>query len=287
MIKALLARIDSMPEQVLMQIMIAEATLGDNTEFGLEFSGEALNNSKYLGLVGTQFAGLNPTSPATSTDQGFQYFIQNKDNADKFAYIRALAGKGNTKILSSPQLVVKSGTEASIDVGKDVPIITRTQTDTTNVSTSNEVEYRKVGVLLKLTPVITEGGLISLDIDQEVSQQGPNVAAGNSTYPSFLERHIITTLAIRNGGTIVMGGIIDETSRENTDSAPWIADIPVLAKILGYTTQKKDRIEMLMMLTGIIVDEKTDIQKVIQRYKKSVAMFKKFKKDNAPEKDKK
>jgi general secretion pathway protein D len=287
MIKALLARIDSMPEQVLMQIMIAEATLGKNNEFGLEFSGEALNNNKYLGLIGTKFSGLNPATPAASTDQGLQYLLQSKDNQDKYAYIRALAGRGNTKILSSPQIVVKSGTEASIDVGKDVPIITRTQTDTTNIATSNEVEYRKVGVLLKLTPVITEGGLISLDIDQEVSQQGPNVTAGNSTYPSFLERHIVTTLAIRNGGTIIMGGIIDETSRENTDSAPWIAEIPMLAKLLGYTTQKKDRIELLMMLTGSIVDGKTDLQKIMQRYKKSVAMFKQFKKDNAPEKDKK
>ncbi len=286
MIKALLARIDSMPEQVLMQIMIAEVTLGDSSEFGLEFSAEALGNSKYLGLIGTQFSGLNPSKPVDSPDQGFQYFLQDPNNGDKLAYIRALAGKGNTKILSSPQLLAKSGTEASIDVGRDIPTITRTQSDTTNVSTSNEVEYRNVGVILKLTPVITEGGLISLDIDQEVSQLGHNNSAGGSKYPSFLQRHIITTLAFRNGGTIIMGGIIDEKSSENTDSAPWIAEIPILAKLLGYTTQKKDRIEMLMMLTGTIVDEKTDLQKIIQRYKKSVAMFKQFKKDNAPDKKK-
>ncbi len=284
MIKALLERIDTMPEQVLMQVMIAEVTLGDSSEFGLEFSAEALGNSKMLGLIGTQFSGLTPAKPADSTDQGFQYFLQDKNNGDKLAYIRALAGKGNTKILSSPQLLAKSGTEASIDVGRDIPTITRTQTDTTNVATSNEVEYRKIGVLLKLTPVITEGGLISLDIDQEVSQLGPNITAGNSSYPSFLERHIITTLAIRNGGTIIMGGIIDEVSQEQTDSAPWIAEIPLLAKLLGYSTSNKDRIELLMMLTGTIVDERTDLQKIIQRYKNSIKMFKKFKKDNAPNK---
>ena len=287
MVKALLARIDTMPEQVLMQIMIAEATINKSSEYGLEFSAQMLNNSKYASYIGTQFPGLKPAKPANATDAGLQYLLQSKENDDKFAYIRALAGNGNTKILSSPQILVKSGTQASIDVGKDIPVITRTQTDTTNTNViTNNVEYRKVGVLLNLTPVVTEGGLISLDIDQEVSQQGPNVLAGGTTYPSFLERHVVTNLAIRNGGTIIMGGIIDEITRDNNDSMPFIAEIPLLANLLGYTTKQKDRIELLMMLTGTIVNEKTDLQKIIQRYNKAVSMFKEMKKQNEGKKSK-
>lgn len=285
MIKALLARIDSMPAQVLMQIMIAEATLDDSTEFGLEFSGKGLKSNKYDGIFGNQFSGLTPSKPVDSTDQGFQYLIQSKTSGDKLAYIRALAGRGNTKILSSPQILAVSGTEASIDVARDIPTVTRIVTDTTNTSTSNEVEYRKVGVLLKLTPIITEGGLISLDIDQEISQQGNDVTVAGTTYPSFIERKVVTTLAIRNKGTIVVGGIIDELKQDNSQNAPLINKIPFLKDLLGYTDKQDRRIELLMMLTGTIVNEKTDLQKMIQRYKKSIAMFKEFKKESAAEKD--
>ena len=286
-LKALLARIDSMPAQVLLQIMIAEATLNENSEFGLEFSGKLISNNKYLGLIGTQFSGLTPSSPKDSKDQGLQYYLQSTGSEDKFAYIRALAGVGNTKILSSPQILAVSGTEASLNVGRDIPTITSTVTDTTNTSTNNEVTYRKIGVITRITPVVTEGGLISMDVDQEVSQLGPNIAAGGSTYPSFLERRLMTTLAIRDGGTIIIGGIIDSVKQDNNQSAPWITKVPLLAKLLGYTTNKENRIELLMMITGTVVNEKTDLQKIIQRYKKAIVMFREMKKDEAKEPDEK
>jgi general secretion pathway protein D len=277
MIKALLHRLDTVPVQVLLQVMIAEIRLNENTEFGVEFSGVTQLAGK-RGLFGTNYSGLIPQRPARNLENGFKYLVMNGD--DKFAYIRGLAGTGNFKVLSSPQLAATSGTQALFEVGQEIPIITRTLADNTNVannlSTSNEVEYKKTGIILKITPQVTKGGLITLDLDQTVSNRGEDVSAGGSSYPSFINRQVVTSLSMKDKETVIVSGIIQETDRSSNDSMPFVAKVPLLATLFGYSKDEVQRTELLILITSTIISNETNLQKMLDRYKQSVALIRKF-----------
>ena len=289
MIKALLCRLDTIPAQVLLQVMIAEVRLNEGTQFGVEFSGATTINGKRT-VFGTDYAGLVPGVPSDNNDfsKGFQYLISS--GTDQYAYLRGMAGTGDFKILASPQLAAISGTEASLDVGQEVPIVTRTISDTNSgsaaLSTSNEVEYKKTGVLLKITPQVTKGGLITIELDQMVSARGEDVPAGGQSYPSFINRQVITSLSMRDGSTLFVGGIIQETNRSQNDSLPFISKIPTLATILGYNNISEERTELLIMITASIISEKSPLQKMIGRYKQSIKTIKDFNKSIRSKKNK-
>ena len=278
MIKALLYRLDTIPVQVLLQVMIAEVRLGESTEFGMEFSG-VTNNGGRRGNFGTNFAGLIPQLPSNDAERGFKYLISSGE--DKYAYVRGLAGTGNLKILSSPQLAALSGTLATLDVGQEIPIITRTLSDTnsaSSLSTSNEVEYKKTGVILKITPQVTKGGLITIELDQSVSDRGEDVFAGGQSYPSFINRQVVTSLSMRDGSTLIVGGIIQEIDRSSNDSLPLITKVPLLATLLGYSTMQNQRTELLIMITASVISEESKLERMIGRYKQSIKVIKDFNK---------
>lgn len=277
MIKALLARLDTIPAQVLLQIMIAEVRLNENTQFGVEFSGVS-SDAGWDGTFGTNYTNLNPQLPSNNNERGFKYLISAGD--DKYAYIRGLAATGNFKVLASPQLAAVSGTEASLDVGQEIPIVTKTISDTNSgtsaLATSNEVEYKKTGVIMKITPQVTKGGLITIELDQTVSARGDNVAAGGSTYPSFINRQVITSLSMRDGATLLVGGIIQEEDRSTNDSLPLISKIPILAAALGFNEFDVTRTELLIMITASVIHADTKLEKMINRYKQSIKMIRDF-----------
>lgn len=276
MIKALLNRLDTVPVQVLLQVMIAEVRLNENTEFGVEFSGVSQIGGK-RSYFGTQYSGLTPQKPVDTSENGFKYFVMN--GKDKLAYIRGLAGTGNFKVLSTPQLAATSGTQALFEVGQEVPIITRTLADnnnTTSLSTSNEVEYKKTGIILKITPQVTKGGLITLDLDQTVSNRGEDVSAGGESYPSFINRQVVTSLSMKDMETVIVSGIIQETDRSSNDSMPLIAKVPLLATLFGYSKDEVQRTELLILITPIILTKDTSLQKMLERYKQSVSLIRKF-----------
>jgi general secretion pathway protein D len=284
MIKAVLETLDTVPSQILLQVLIAEIRLSEGAEMGLEYYTKSGSGDNYRSLFGYDSnLGGTPGDPLAATSGGgMKYMLFNKNDDNKYVYLRAAANTGNFKILSSPQLAAVSGTAASIDVGEDIPIITRTVSDGSGgvTSTNNEVQYRKTGILLKITPQVTKGGLITMDLSQEVSQRGEDVAIGGSTYPSFIDRQMTTSLSIRDGGTIIVGGIIQERERQALRSVPLVAKIPLLASLFGLNTFEKDRTELLIMITASVISEATDLEKIISRYKESVASLKELEEKN-------
>jgi len=277
MLKALLARLDTVPTQVLLQVLVAEVRLNENTEFGIEFSGVS-HMRGWNGAFGTNFAGLVPQMPKNNSEHGFKYMITTGD--DKYAYIRGIAGTGNFKVLSSPQIAAVSGTEATLDVGQEIPIVTRTISDTNSgssaLATSNDVEYKKTGVMMKITPQVTKGGLITIELDQVVSARGEDVLAGGQSYPSFINREVITSLSMRDGATLLIGGIIQELDRSKNDSMPLVAKIPIVTNLLGYNTFQKERTELILMITASVIHEDSELQKMVKRYKNSIKLIKEF-----------
>ena len=278
-IKALINRLDVVPAQVLLQVLVVEVTLSESTQFGLELSGSY--SGKTNSLIGTNYSNLTTPTVTTTKDEntgeitratnrqtGFSYFLSDPDNpSNKFAYIRALAGNGNIKVVSSPQLLVSSHTEASINVGTEVSVITGSITNTSSDGgVQNAYQYQKTGVTLTVTPQITSNDLIALKIKQELSSVDYANATAENPNPNLNSRAIDTNMTITNGKTMVLGGLIQEKKTDNLDSVPLINQVPILRRLIGSTDASVERSEILVLVTGYIVNERNKVEELIERY---------------------
>ena len=285
-IKALLDKLDVVPAQVLLQVLMVEVTLTESTQFGLEFSGTATSGST-SSVFGTNYPNTNtgtylsPFMPdgsggsklRTGTDRqgGATFAITDpNDPQRRFGYIRAQAGNGLVKVISSPQLLVSSHTEASINVGQSVPYVSNSLTNASSSgNVSNSYTYKDVGVILKVTPYVTSTDLISLEISQTMSSAIPNTIT-NSDQPVFSQRTLETSMTIANGQTMVLGGLIQENTSDGLDSVPIINQIPILKRLIGSTNASVERTEVLVLITGYIVNEHSEIDTLISRYNDAI-----------------
>ncbi len=275
MIKAMLDRMDVVPAQVLLQILIVEIKLNDSNEFGVDFN--AIGSSGGTGIsTGGDFTRNHAVTP--SGGDGFTLGIFDESNPDeKFAKIRALAGRENVKVISSPQLVVTSNTEARIQVGQNVPLLT---SDYTNTSSNDNIvrsyDYEETGIVLDITPQVTSSDLISLELDQKVSEAVSNTITTAKDTPVIDIRKLETAMTIANGQTMVIGGMIQEKNTDRISSIPLIADIPFLRRLFGNTEQGVSRTEMLVLITGYIINEKSPVEEMVRRYNNAVRTLSTF-----------
>ncbi|MBE6365773.1 MAG: hypothetical protein E7053_08525 [Lentisphaerae bacterium] len=283
-VRALLDRLDVVPAQVLLQVLMVEVTLTESTQFGLEFSGvashggtQAVFGTNYGGSTGTALtpfgtdAGGNTSLNTGSSRQNGLTFglVDRNDPQRQFGYIRAAAGNGQVKVISSPQLLVSSHTEARIQVGQDVPIVTGSVTSSDGGTTSTS-SYENTGIMLTVTPYVTSTDLISLDILQVMSQATVNTLSPGSTSPIITKREIETSMTIANGQTMVLGGLIQERTNDSLDSLPFINRIPFLRRLFGSTSTSVERTEVLVLITGHIVNEHSELDELIRRYNDAV-----------------
>lgn len=278
MIKALLDRLDVVPAQVLFQILIVEITLTDSNEFGLQF-----NNVSYGGNTGVSAGtNFNDIGKNDASAEGFKLGIFDKDNPEEnFGYLRALAGRDNIKVISSPQLLVTSNTTAKIQVGQDVPILEEdlTAADSSSGNVTRSYDYRETGIILSLIPQVTSTDLISMQIEQTVSEAITNTITTATDTPVISTRVLNTAMTIANGKTMVIGGMIQEKTNDRLQSVPLIADIPFLRRLFGNTNQSVERTELLVLVTGYIVNGKSPVEEMIRRYNSSVKALSLFESD--------
>ena len=274
MIKALLDKIDTVPSQVLLQIVIAEIHLTSSTNFGVEFQ-QKMGQTGLTNTIGTQYPTLHP---AAGDDAGFQYTISGGNSE---LYIRALAEKGDTKLLARPQILVESHTEALVSVGESIPIVTNEQNAGTTDPTTGELiytksyEYKETGIILKITPHVTKGGLITADIDQTISTPIQTTSSSIQS-PTIRVRQLVTTLSFPDKSTIIIGGLIQNKSNSGQATLPLIGNIPILAELVGSNDISKERTELLLIITGTVVDRETKLEKMLESYRRSTEFMEKM-----------
>ena len=175
-----------------------------------------------------------------------------KSPADVRVFIDAVETESNLRVLSSPQLLVTDNKTANIRVGTQVPITTRQGTSSeTGDALVQEIEYRDTGVLLTVTPRINSGGIVTLDVSQEQSVVGPPV--GPSGNVSVDQRSIESSISIRSGETVVLGGLITERSTRGTTGIPVLSKIPVLGALFGSTSDDTSRTELIVLITPSVI----------------------------------
>ncbi|WP_169930385.1 secretin N-terminal domain-containing protein [Pseudidiomarina aestuarii] len=232
-------RLDIMPKQILLDATIAEVTMTDEFAQGFEF---AIRDGKVgastLGALGvTEMGGLR------------------LDWADglKSAIARLSASTGLVNVLSNPTLVVRDGVSASINVGNDIPTVGATITNPNFESQTTNVVYRKTGVTLTVTPTINAQGLVILEIDQNISNQsdsGPSLQGS----PSVFERSIKTEVIAQSGQTILLGGLISESSSDGNTNVPGFSDIPLIGELFKGKDRSTEKTELVIFITPRIID---------------------------------
>ena len=241
MIHGMLLKVDIIPLQVLIEATIAEVTLNDNLQYGTQFF---LKSGKFAATL-----GATPATPTTFTGFALSYA--------PYFILQALAGVTQVRVLSAPRLLVMDNEPAHLQVGQEVPILTGTATSTlaSGAPVVNSIDYHSTGVIMQVTPRVNSDGLITLDIAQEVSDVAPPAANTATGSPTFDDRIVRTRLAVQNGQTIGVAGLIKDTVSEQNSGIPFLKDIPIISTLASSQSNMRTRTELLVMITPHVVND--------------------------------
>lgn len=272
-------KIDAVQRQVVIEALIVRVDLQDNLSFGFSWSfGTDTNISGIWPFKNPINLGgdVNINSPATAaanlSPQGFTY-VGKDPTGNIRVVLTALATESKAKVLASPHILVSDNREARIQVGQQVPLatsttttpITGTDTTVTNTSTST-IQYKDIGIILKVKPQINDSGLVSMELGQEVSSLGTNVKIAGQEYASINKEEVSTNLVALDGETIIIGGLIREDTNKSKDGIPFLSKIPILGNLFGTTTDNVTRNEIIVLLTPHVMKNLADAGKVTSDY---------------------
>ncbi|CAN7224074.1 type II secretion system secretin GspD [Acidovorax sp. LjRoot129] len=260
-IEATLKRLDLPPTQVLIEATIVEVTLTDDLEYGLQWAFNDMHSLNGRNYSGTGVLGNSDTGTYKNPGSGFSYTLS---NGNVRATLHALASKSLVKVISSPSLMVLDNHTASITVGNQQPItssITTPNTDVTSNTTTSSIQYKDTGVGLSVTPSVNSGNLVTMQIDQTVTDVGAQIPEANNQR-AFLQRQISSKVAVRSGDAIVLGGLIKDNSSNGKSGVPLLQDVPLLGKLFSTNTANGGRTELLVVITPRVVRTDIDIREV-------------------------
>ena len=262
-IASALRKLDIPPRQVLVEATIAEVTLSGELQYGLQWYFK--NNQVSGDYQGT--GNLELPLDRTLSDvigSGFNYALTDGAGVVR-ALLQTLASDNKVKVLSSPQLLVIDNETASIAVGDSVPINSDTTFSNTGGLVTSSVQYRDTGIKLEVTPHINAGGLVTLEIQQDVDDVGDiDVATGQR---GFLTRSISSKVAVQSGKTIVLGGLIKENHSTSKSGVPLLYQVPVLGSLFGGTSDSARRTELIVLLTPKVTTNQFEADAVTRELK--------------------
>jgi len=289
-------QLDIARPQVLVEALIMEVTVGDSEDLGLNFVVRALGGDQNVsissrtdsaseGVIGdstsSSTSGLTNLAkglaPVLGGPGGFLARIAIRDGNDDVirGVIKAVATDNKVNVLSAPHILTSDNEEAEILVGDNIPIITSrvqsasttavTDANTVTPATSVNVERQDVGVTLRVTPQITEGDTMRLDIFQEITALNTAIQKGvgdvNQVGPALSNRRIENSVVVKDGETVVIGGLISDDYSDNVNKVPWLGDIPVLGWLFKSTSTQLTKRNLLVFLTPRVIRGAEDLEK--------------------------
>lgn len=277
------AILDKASPSVLIEVLIAEITLSDRDGSGFEFllRRGGLGNLSLLGddlaIRGGTLGELGVTG-ANAISGGASLVLNSAGNtraALKFFYT-----DNRVVIRSSPKLVVKSGETANIQVGDEIPTITQNAVDP-GIDTGGrgndilqQITYRKTGITLEIEPIVQANGLVDLKISQELSEAQPNADGQVSQTPTILNRQISTSLTLRDGGSLLMGGLIAENQSDGQRGIPGIAKVPVVGRLFRSETLNVNRTELIILVIPYVIADHAEGWELTKRAKEQLELHK-------------
>ena len=270
-LRAVIDQLDKAVPSVLIEVLIAEITLGDEQESGIEFlfrngiGGDRSVTSSTLDALGVKAKALSLTLDSA----GMTRAVLNTFYEDSRVAIR-----------SSARLMVKSGESATFDAGNEIPTITQLSDAGTQAAGSTnvlqQVSYRKTGVVLAIEPVIQASGLVDLTISQELSEAQPAAPTSLDGTPTILTRRITTSLTLRDGGSLLMGGLVSNNQSEGQGGIPGISRVPFLGRLFRKDTFRQDRTELAILVIPYVVADHREGWELTERIKDGLDLHRQF-----------
>jgi general secretion pathway protein D len=291
--------LDKMPRQVLIEVLVAEISLNDDTKLGIDWALRGSAGSWPVRAaqqsITTSTTGTPPIGPPSGFDPstigaataiaglpgaGLTAFTFQTDRF--FAMINAFAAEDRVNVISNPHVMTSENKKAIINVSTSVPIITGQQTSTvstpgttggttsTSITTggvNQTIEYRDAGVILTVTPRIGERGTVALDVKQEVNSVGANRPPTNS--PDFLKREAETSVVLLNNQTLVLGGLIQDKRTLTGRGIPFLSRIPVLGYLFGFKEDATEKSELILLITPRVVGTPLDAQRITDQMRRA------------------
>ena len=272
-IESAIKRLDNLPLQVQIETRILEVKLSGELNLGVQwYLGKLAGNSSSTtvadtagsqGALGSGGIGLG------AADSLFYSFVSNNLQVA----LHALETNGRTQVLSAPSLVVMNNQQAQIQVGDNIPISQTTVNTSLSNTTLSSVEYVQTGVILDVTPRINPGGLVYMDIQQQVSNADTSGVTATQPNPSISTRSISTQVAVQSGQTVLLGGLIKQDNAESTSSVPGLGNIPGLRWLFGSTSKSKDRTELIVLITPRLVAGSNQARQVTDDYRQQMQLI--------------
>ncbi|MGD0515923.1 MAG: secretin N-terminal domain-containing protein [Thermoguttaceae bacterium] len=301
-IKDIIDKLDERPPMVVIQVLIAQVTLKDTEEFGVElglqdgllfdrssaitstatgstlvpgvaFNNQSLGNSpsatnyNQLGTQGVSNFGLN----RTNSDLGYGGFLFSASSESVSVMLRALKVNQRVEVLSRPQLMTMDNQTAYIQVGATVQMITGSSSNT--VGQTNTVSPQQVGLIMQVTPRVSPDDVVAMYLQAEKSSVGPEAEGTPITSvngqlirePQIPITLVQTTVSAQDGQTVILGGLITKSKTDFHRKVPWVGDIPVLGRLFRYDGVNNERDELLIIMTPHIVrtiEQADEIKKI-------------------------
>ena len=255
-IKRILDEIDIRPGQVLIEASILEVTLGDDFRFGVNWSALGANGKATFTLSGDSGGAVAPTFPGLAAT-----YI----GKDIKAAVDTLKSMTEVEVISAPKLVTLDNHTAKLQVGDQVPVTINSaqSTATANAPLVTTTEYRDTGVILNVTPRISGDDEIVLDVDQEVSSAAETTSSGINS-PTIQQRRLQSTLIVKDGGTIALGGLISSDKSKGQSGIPIAGDIPLFGRAFRSDNHKSSRTELIVLMTARIMKDQGSAEGVMK-----------------------
>ncbi len=259
-----LKQLDILPLQVLVEATIVEIRLTGSLRYGVQWRFFGLAEGDYRSDISLRDGAEGPAR----TFPGFNWSVVLRPDTIR-ATLSALAQDDLVNVLSSPSVMVRDNQTAQIQVGEDVPIATTQQQGTaTTDRIINQIEYRSTGVKLSVKPRVTPGGLVQMEIEQEVSTVAQDSGTLNS--PTFRTRNITSNVAVRSNQAVVLGGLIQDANEGNRSGVPGLYRAPLVGPLFGETRRRAERNELVVVLTPRVIASDGDIETVTRDFRDKV-----------------
>ncbi len=252
-VKKILEELDVLPRQVLIDVLILDVNITDTQSLGVEWSFLKDRPNGESGLL---------TANLGSTTKGLTFTAGIKD--DWITAVQALATDDKANVLSAPSVLASDNKPATINVVTQIPVTSSTF-DTDNGVTTTSVQYRDTGIILTVTPHINDDGMVSMEIEQEVSSVVESSVSESN--PSFFNRNVSTSLTVRDNQAIVIGGLISETKSDNVSGVPGLSSLPGIGFLFGNKTDSIIKNELIILISPKVINNLSDIDLVSREFK--------------------
>jgi general secretion pathway protein D len=270
-IEEAIKKLDVVPRQVLVEVTIAEVTLNGALSYGLEWFFNSNNNLSGMLFNSNANTRALPSDPTGTVTPRLPFSaVWRASGGNITAVLSALASNTKVNVISSPHIMVTDNTVAKINVGSSVPIQGQsTITGATGVITTS-VSYVDTGVVLSVRPHINSGGLVTLEISQEVSDVQDGVTTTGLNSPTINKRSAQTTVAVQSGDTMVLGGLIKDDKNAGSSGLPFLSEIPVVGALFGAKTDATTRRELIITITPRVVTDNQQARDVTAEFRKKL-----------------